>query len=57
MRLQQSLSPVDFLNKPLQQLNQKNLKIRNLETVAGIKTIFEELGYYISKQVTEITNV
>ena len=36
---------------------QKNLKIRNLETVAGIKTIFEELGYYISKQVTEITNV
>ena len=57
MRLQQSLSPVDFLNKPLRQLNQKNLKIRNLETVAGIKIIFEELGYYISKQVTETTNV
>ena len=57
MRLQQSLSPVDFLNKPLQQLNQKNVKIRNLETVAGIKTIFEELGYYISKQVMETTNV
>ena len=57
MRLQQSLSPVDFLNKPLQQLNQKNVKIKNLETVAGIKTIFEELGYYISKQVTETADV
>ncbi|WP_201634537.1 DUF262 domain-containing protein [Psychrobacter immobilis] len=40
MRLQQSLSPVEFLNKPLPiilEINGTNIK--------GIKTIFEELGY------------
>ncbi|WP_201555540.1 DUF262 domain-containing protein [Psychrobacter sp. 72-O-c] len=52
MRLQQSLLPVDFLNKPLPQILE--IKASNIE---GIKTIFEELGYYTSEQVTETTNV
>lgn len=55
MRLQQSLTPVDFLNKPLPQLNKENVKIRDLDTVAGIKTIFEDLGY-ISEQAMETIN-
>lgn len=41
-RLQESLSPIDFLNKPLPivlEINGTNIK--------GIKNIFEELGYYI----------
>lgn len=50
MRLQQSLSPVDFLNKPLPiilEINGTNIK--------GIETIFEQLGY-ISQQAMEIIN-
>lgn len=47
MRLQYSLSPVDFLNEPLPRIVEINA--RNVE---GIKTIFAELGY-ISEQVRE----
>jgi hypothetical protein len=48
MRLQQSLSPVDFLNKPLAPLTE--ISASNVE---GIKSIFEELGYYSSEKIKE----
>ncbi|MFC6381695.1 DUF262 domain-containing protein [Psychrobacter glacincola] len=58
MRLQHSLTPVEFLNKPLQQLQQVNTtgkdRDKKLKQVAGLTTIFTEMGYLSEQAVLEI---
>ena len=51
MRLQQSLSRIEFLNKPLRQLDKPDIKIKNLNTVKGLTMIFKKLSY-LSEQAT-----
>jgi len=51
MRLQQSLSPVDFLNKQLPRLTK--IEATNIR---GIETLFKELGYYSSAKAKESAN-
>lgn len=62
MRLQYALSPVDFLNKPLQRLirpdvkMKKNKKGKEINKLKGVLKIFEELGYCTPSQQTEKTD-
>lgn len=54
MRLQQSLSPIEFLNKPLRQLDEPDIKIKNFDTVKGLTMIFKKMSYLSEQAISSI---
>lgn len=49
MRLQHSLSPADFLSKPLPLVDEKD-DDKKSNKVEGIRTLYIDIGYYVPKQ-------
>ncbi len=54
MRLKQSLSPIEFLNKPLRQLDEPDIKIKNCNTVKGLTMIFKKMSYLSEQAISRI---
>lgn len=54
MRLKQSLSPIEFLNKPLRQLDEPDIKIKNFNTVKGLTMIFKKMSYLSEQAISRI---